>query len=130
MSAEEIESVRRQLLSKPKEPAIPSRAPRKKRSDYTLQEWTEYKRAREREYDAKRRAKKREEGATMPLEQRREMREAAKKRANPASSSVALDIVVAAAQALQKAGEEPASGALGELQVHLREILVKNSGVN
>lgn len=125
MSLDEIENLRRQLVSKPKESVdITPREPRKKKADYTLQEWTEYKRAKEREYDAKRRAKKRAEGATIPLEERRALREAARRKTNPPPSSQAFDTVIVAMQALEKAAasrEEPATGALAELESHLRD---------
>lgn len=128
MSVQEIENLRRQLVSKPREEISRTQTPRKKRADYTLQEWTEYKRAKEREYDAKRRARKREEGASMNLEQRRELREGARRKANPPPSCQALDTVIAALQGLEKAAasrEEPASGALAELESHLRERVQK-----
>lgn len=69
------------------------------RANYTLEEWTERKRKLERGYDAKRRARKRDEDKST-LAQRRMMRETQIKKANPPSSEFALNTVVMALQAL------------------------------
>lgn len=120
----EIEELRKQLLSRPKDPV---QGPRKmKRSDCTLQEWTDHQRALERGYDAKRRAKKREAGPELTMDERRAKREAIQRRANPPPASNALDTVVSALEALTMAasqGQQPATGCLAELEEHIRERL-------
>lgn len=52
---------------------------RLRKQDYSVQEWTEIDRAREREYDAKRRARKKEELKTTTLDERRRVREQSRK---------------------------------------------------
>lgn len=74
------------------------RSTRKRRADCTVQEWTEHERALERSYDAKRRAKKREQGAQIPIEERRLKR---KPRPDPPSSDKIIDIIVSAVQGLE-----------------------------
>lgn len=101
-----------------------SSSQRKRRSDYTLQEWTEHQRALERGYDAKRRAKKRADGEQLTSEERRELREIAKKKANPPPSAYALDTVIVAAQALGlsiDAKDEVAKNSLADLEALIKE---------
>jgi hypothetical protein len=81
---------------------------RQRRQDFTLQEWTDRQRALERGYDAKRRAKKRDDVPPVKIPVIRESR-----------AEEALDLVVAATQALLCKHESPE---LGEL---LRERLAK-----
>ncbi len=107
-------------------PTAPIAVVKKKmrRSDYSLQEWIEYQRALERGYDAKRRAKKREQGSEMTIDERRIQREEARRRADPPPSAHALDTVILALQGLEKAAaqrEEPAYGALAELEEFLKK---------
>ncbi len=96
---------------------------RQRRQDYTLETWTDFRRERERGYDAKRRAKRRE---GLDADARRALREAAEKRANPPPSEFALETVLAAAGALYRSQNIPspeASETLIELHSHLRERL-------
>ena len=74
---------------------------RQRRQDYTLQEWTERQRALERGYDAKRRAKKRDEPVPIKISTMKEPR-----------AEEALDLVVAATQALLYKVESPELGQL------------------
>lgn len=111
----------------PINPSIPSL--RARRSDFSsLQEWTERDRKMERVYDAKRRARKREEGSQIPIEERRKLAVASYRRAHPPPSSYAMDTVICAMEALQTESDrrdKPASGALAELGDHLKSRIAR-----
>lgn len=108
----------------PKETVEKVQTDRARRSDFsTLQEWTERDRQKEREYDAKRRARRRAEGPQLTMEERRVQQAAAHRRSHPPPSSQAMDTVICAMQALQLAAgkrDESASGTLAELEEHLK----------